>query len=237
MLRRASQLRGALQSFIKTWEDDDISSLQLGPHEWKHVEYLLELLYEFWLYTTLLSEHRGPTVHQVYDVYNSLFNHIEDAMTQLENKTRKWKRKLYHGLLAAKRKLQVYYNRTYGTEGLLYACATILNPCFKMKAFQGSSWLDDNGINWYQHYYRKFKKVFNHYRNKFPDIEVQSTTSSRLSGLDQALLRSKRRRLSPSHGASDTQGTPSYAELEKYLQERKSSAAYLIFALLPNHGD
>jgi hypothetical protein len=225
MLRRALKLRGALQSFITTWEDKDISSLQLGPDEWKHVEYILELLYDFWLYTTLLSEHCGPTIHQVYDVYNSLFNHIEDAISLLKNKTRYWKRKLYYGLLAAKKKLQVYYNRTYGTEGLLYACATILNPCYKMKAFEGSSWLDDNGINWHQHYYRKFKKIFKYYCKKFPDIEVQPTTSSQLSGLSQALLRSKRRRLSPLEDAGNQQSssltTLSYTELEKYLQERK----------------
>jgi hypothetical protein len=86
MLRRALKLQSAIQAFIINWTDDDISSLQLAPHEWKHVEYLIELLYEFWLYTTCLSEHRGPTVHHVYEVYNTLFNHIEDAMTRLENK-------------------------------------------------------------------------------------------------------------------------------------------------------
>jgi hypothetical protein len=225
MLRRALKLRGALQSFISTWAGNDISSLQLGPDEWKHVEYLLQLLYDFWLYTTLLSEHHGPTVHQVYDVYNSLFNHIEDAMSLLENKARSWKRKLYQGLLAAKIKLQVYYNRTYGTEGLLYACATILNPCIKMKAFEGSSWIDDSGINWSQHYHQKLKKVFNYYRKKFPDIEVPSAASFQLSGLSQALLQSKRRRLSPSGDTSNrpssSSTSSSFMELEKYLQERK----------------
>ena len=37
----------------------------------------------------------------------------------------------------------------YGIEGLLYAYAIILNPYIKIKVFEGSSWLDNNRVNWH----------------------------------------------------------------------------------------
>lgn len=64
MLRRAHKLREYLRLFVKTW-GEDISALGLDEHEWHHIEYLLRLLYDFWLYTTCLSEHTGPTIHRV----------------------------------------------------------------------------------------------------------------------------------------------------------------------------
>ncbi|KAL5040726.1 hypothetical protein BDW71DRAFT_214218 [Aspergillus fruticulosus] len=46
-------------------------------------EYLLELLYLFFLFTSYLSENSGPTVHKVYDVYNKLFDHLDQSINQL----------------------------------------------------------------------------------------------------------------------------------------------------------
>jgi hypothetical protein len=97
-----------------------------------------------------------------------------------------------------------------------------LNPTCKLKAFQGAAWTGDK-INWSQHYLKKFKKVFDYYRKKYPDIEVEAATASNLTSLDKAFLQSKRRRLSPSHeNMNENWSTSSYAELERYLQERKS---------------
>ena len=68
MLCQVHLLRSAIKHFI-TRNDDDISELQLAEHEWHHVEYLLQLLYDFYLWTGALSEHTGATIYQVSTIY------------------------------------------------------------------------------------------------------------------------------------------------------------------------
>jgi hypothetical protein len=64
ILSRAWELKDALNGFVTSWQDD-VSSLSLELYEWKHIEYLLELLYDCYLHTRFVSEHNGVTVHQV----------------------------------------------------------------------------------------------------------------------------------------------------------------------------
>ena len=70
MLHCAHLLRDAIKHFI-TINDDDISELQLTEHEWHHVEYLLQLLYDFHLWTSVLSEHHDATIHQICITYSN----------------------------------------------------------------------------------------------------------------------------------------------------------------------
>jgi hypothetical protein len=65
MLRRAHRLKQTIELFITSYSND-ISYLSMSTADWKHVEYLIKLLYEFWLVTTRLSEHIGVTGHKVY---------------------------------------------------------------------------------------------------------------------------------------------------------------------------
>ena len=68
MLHQAHLLRSAIKHFIIR-NDNDISELQLAEHKWHYVEYLLQLLYDFYLWTEALSEHTGATIHQVSTIY------------------------------------------------------------------------------------------------------------------------------------------------------------------------
>ena len=78
--------------------------------------------------TTILSELEGPTIHQIFDVYDTLFKHIEYSAGKLQQKRIKWKVKIQTGLENAYQKLHEYYCWTYKSEGYVYAIATILNP-------------------------------------------------------------------------------------------------------------
>ena len=64
MLERAYALRHYIRQFI-IHSAEDISILGLDNHEWRHVEYLLQLLSDFFLYTKSLSKHTGATIHKV----------------------------------------------------------------------------------------------------------------------------------------------------------------------------
>jgi hypothetical protein len=226
MLQQAYKLRSSIDSFITSWKDTDISLLKLALHEWKHIEYLLELLYDFWLYTNCVSKHKGVTIHKAYDIYDSLFNHLEDAMAKLGDKQHLWKRKLYFALQAAFEKLQHYYNRTYGFDGVIYAIATILNPCQKLSAFKGSSWMESDK-NWVQEYRTIFRKVFAYYNTKYGDSipEINGQCQAPLSSIDKALYCLKYRRVSSSQLPNESDDN--FAKIKKYLHECKSSIILL----------
>ncbi|EAU30716.1 predicted protein [Aspergillus terreus NIH2624] len=209
MIRRALKLRQPIESFIQHWDSQKLDYLRPTPVEWKQLEYLLELLYPFYIFTSCLSENTGPTVHRVYDIYNDLFDHLDLAINRLRNKRASWKQQILEGLEEAHKKLRKYYRRTYQAEGYIYAIATILDPTSKLEKFKTATWLDDD-TDWYQKYRTVFEKVFHFYRSQNPSVNTPSTVSDPLSGLNKAFYHlSKRRRLATS---SET-----FEELKAYL--------------------
>jgi hypothetical protein len=86
-------------------------------------------------------------------------------MGRLGNKTQRWKKVVFEGLEAAKAKLQHYYRETYQFHGVIYAIATILDPCQKISVIRTASWLDNNKY-WDCKYQQMLKKIFNYYRAK-----------------------------------------------------------------------
>ena len=64
MLERAYALRHYIRQFI-IHSADALSILGLAPPAWRPVEYLLQLLSDFFLYTKSLSKHTGATIHKV----------------------------------------------------------------------------------------------------------------------------------------------------------------------------
>jgi hypothetical protein len=208
MIRRALKLRLSIETFIQHWDSSDLSHLRPTSIEWRQLEYLTELLFPFYLFTSCLSENNGPTVHKVYDIYNNLFDHLNTSIDRLSRKRAPWKQQIRDGLHDAHQKLRKYYKRTYQTEGYIYAIAAILDPMSKLEKFKKAAWVDED-VNWHDKYRRVFENVFDFYRNHNPDIEVQSVVSGSLSGLDRAFFHiSKRRKRSPS--------LSTYEELKTY---------------------
>ena len=60
-------------------------------------------------------------------------------MDLIRDKQHSWKKKIYWGLHAAHQKLQHYYQQTYGSHGVIYAIATILDSSQKLSPFQSAS--------------------------------------------------------------------------------------------------
>lgn len=216
MLKRAYKLQHSINRFISSWRKNDLSTLRMSPAEWRQVAYLRELLREFAVYTVILSEHTGTTIHRVYDIYDSLFNHIEDYLPKLQSKQFGWKKRLYRGLKAAQEKLQKYYAETSRFHGDIYAIAAILNPCNKLETFKGASWTSDRGHNYAGRYQKKLRDIYHYYQKQFPSL-VQNTTPKEPTGLlEQAIHASKRRRMSPGTTPSNEA-----TELQSYLGESK----------------
>lgn len=139
---RARKLRVDLQTYVRKHPTDGICTF--SSTDWRHIDYLIEILYPFYRLTNAIGQIRnGPTIHQVFLVYDKLFNHLDDCAARICAKQEPWKKQMHEAIIAATDKLKEYYGRTQDRPGQIYGIATILSPITKMKLFQSDSWKDE----------------------------------------------------------------------------------------------
>ena len=148
MLRRAKRLR---KIFSKFCANNGHNQFLLDREEWRQIDYLLCLTRPFFQFTTILCQTKDATIHSVFQIYNSLFDHLEKSMYQLRQKKVPWKQSILNALKAGKEKLSVYYSRTTQVHGDLYAIGTILAPEHKLQFFSSNEWADNN-FKWRERY-------------------------------------------------------------------------------------
>ena len=80
MLRRARLLRPELKKYFdkKPLKEDKDKLCTLTPEEWRHVDYLIDILHPFELFTTGISKSQGPTIYLVFEIYNKLIIYIDE---------------------------------------------------------------------------------------------------------------------------------------------------------------
>ena len=83
MIDRALRLRSAVASYMVSNEARPIKHFTLDFSEWRQLEYVCDLLCPFYAMTAFISEMRGPSVHKVFDVYESLFEHLKRLIETL----------------------------------------------------------------------------------------------------------------------------------------------------------
>ena len=140
MLKRARKLKPFIDQLFNSGAASTLEYLELT--EWRQVDYLIELLQPFAKYTAAISATNGRTVHQVMDVYNDLFDHLDEQEAKLARKRLPWKVQMYKGLGEAREKLTEYYSQTQGQIGHQYAIASILSPIQLLQTFEGPAWAD-----------------------------------------------------------------------------------------------
>ena len=84
MLIRVHMLQNTIDSWLS--QNDQFIYLTITSEEWKQVEYLIELTKPFAFFTALIGKSKGPMIHNVFNIYESLFNHLEDSMVLLRQK-------------------------------------------------------------------------------------------------------------------------------------------------------
>jgi hypothetical protein len=145
MLRRARKLKNYVDQTFQDPEATKSRLESLTTAEWRQVDYLVELLHPFAKYTAAIGATNGPTVHQVLDVYNDLFDHLDEQEAKLARKRIQWKVQMWAGIREAHKKLSEYYSQTQGQIGHQYAIASILSPVQLLHTFEGPAW---EGSNW-----------------------------------------------------------------------------------------
>jgi hypothetical protein len=132
MLRRVKRLRSFFALFCAEYDRTD---LVLDDEEWRQVDYLLWVTQPFFEFTTELSKTKDVTAHHIYKIYNLLFEHLEESISQLAKKRVLWKKTMLQALEAALQKLRRYYPATDTIKYDLYAISTMLAPSNKFKFF------------------------------------------------------------------------------------------------------
>lgn len=89
MLPRAKRLRAFFTPFCTEYGCEE---MLLNDEEWRQINYLLCTTKPFFDYTTELSKTREVTAHLVFNIYNALFEHLEQPMSRLRRKQVRWKR-------------------------------------------------------------------------------------------------------------------------------------------------
>ena len=76
----------------------------------------------------------------MFEIYNKLFDPLDQARVRLSRKRVSWKRALLNGIEAASTKLRQYYSKTQGSLGYLYGKAALLSPNKKDLIIKGPNW-------------------------------------------------------------------------------------------------
>ena len=155
MLLRALRLQDFIKSYISTHENENITfqKLSLNSKEWKHVQYLVELLKSFAIFTDLLERNHELSINSIYIIYDVLFFHIKDYIIALKRKQRSWKHSLLKVLTQAWIKLFKYYANVSHDRELMYNLENIIDSHQKLDLYNRSTWQDSD-------YKQKYKQKF-----------------------------------------------------------------------------
>ena len=174
MAIRALYLRSAVDKWIDDCDRPKLKLLKLCVEEWKHVEYMIALLYSFYWSTRALSKFTDPTIHWVWAIYNSLFQHLENWHSEAGYEP-VWKNGLQTVIENAQDKFDKYYKWTEHVREELYAVAVILDSYLWMNAYRPEHWEWKEQMT-YQAQIVQFYKA--HYMQYESSIYIQATQTS-----------------------------------------------------------
>lgn len=167
MLRRAKRLTLVYDNYC---EQHDQLRFKLNKEEWRQIDYLLCLTEPFYKFTTVLSKTKDVTIHNVFRVYNRLFDHFDASIRQLKRKKVAWKKEMLRGLNAGRAKLSEYYTKTDDMHRNLFAIGTILAPQHKLQFFSSREW--GNDPEWCARYKADLEEFMEPYQQRLSKTQL-----------------------------------------------------------------
>ena len=134
-----SSLTKAVNKWVGDYDRSKLKLLKLYAVKWKHIEYMIAFLYSFFWFTRALSKFTDSTIHQVWAIYNSLFQHLKNQYSETEYKS-VWKNDLQTVIENAQNKFDKYYKWTEHVKEKLYAVAAVLDSYLWMNAYKSEHW-------------------------------------------------------------------------------------------------
>lgn len=231
MLRRAKRISKYFNLYC---EHSERPELKLNKAEWRQIDYLLFITEPFYRFTTVLSKTKDVTVHNVFRVYNALFDHFEKSIDRLTPKSIPWKVAMLNALHAGMKKLSVYYAKTKEIHGSLYAIGTILAPQQKLSFFSSKAWgRSEDDSDWSTYYRNELHDFMKPYAQQISQVHPQQVVNQlqgrcpNLSALED-LLGYGSQHLSEPTSSLDR-------ELNQYLDTREFAYSILLVYHLRTH--
>ncbi len=127
-----------------------------------------------------MSKSHNVTIHRVFEVYQNIFDHIDDQREKLSNKRMRWKMDIRFALDKSLDKAKAYYGKTENPRGLLLSLATCLNPYQKLELYKEWDEEEGNGPNDPGSYTATYRRQFiAHYEKHYAPPEERSTLPTR----------------------------------------------------------
>ncbi|KAF7174239.1 hypothetical protein CNMCM6106_008367 [Aspergillus hiratsukae] len=219
MLRRAKRLSSIFNLYC---DQHGHPQFKIDKEEWRQIDYLLCITQPFYKFTTGLSKTKNVTIHNVFRVYNRLFDHLDTSICTLQRKRVSWKQVMLHALEAARDKLKFYYDKTEDVHGNLYAIGTILAPQHKLKFFSSKEWeMDPETRLRYKAYLERYMEP---YQQQQPVSQSLPTSAVEQDDDDLDYILDD-------HIHPDTERVDSHDELQQYLETRMFFTETFLFEL------
>ena len=139
MLIQAYYLQIVIDSWISDFENQKLQKLKLFSVKWKHVMYMIAFLYSFHVCTKCFLATKNLTVHQAWQIYNKLFQHLENWYAETEQKI-EWKNMITTSIDVTWDKFKKYYEDTNEKKNILYVIMTVLNLHLQMNVYESKHW-------------------------------------------------------------------------------------------------
>jgi hypothetical protein len=123
--------------------EPDLECLALSTMNWKKLRYLIILLYPFVEYTSLIGNMRDATINHTWNIYNTLFYHLDMIQGQFYYKDPEktpWISEFIIAVNISIEKLKEYYSKTRGPIKTQYTLAAMLDHSQKLNIFTSPEW-------------------------------------------------------------------------------------------------
>ncbi len=158
MLIRALILKKTLQRYH---EKHEAEYLRLFDMKWSQMKYLIDLIKLFCVFIKRIDQFKSFTIHQVFEIYDKLFDHLDWARVKLSRKKIAWKKIMLKELIAANAKLRQYYAKTQESLNHLYEKTILLTSNKKDAILQEFNWkVFNDEISWSEVYWSTLEDQF-----------------------------------------------------------------------------
>ena len=145
MILRAKRIHFPLQDWLdeQILNDPSQECLSLSNLDWKKLDYLIILLCPFAEYTSLIGNSRDATINHTWNVYNTLFDHLNTLQDQFHHKNlgkTPWILEFITAVDTDTEKLKEYYCLTGSAVETQYTLAAMLDPSQKLGIFASPEW-------------------------------------------------------------------------------------------------
>jgi hypothetical protein len=124
------------KTLSKYHDKHEVEYLKLIDTKWSQIKYLINLIKLFCVFTKCINQFKLFIIHQMFKIYDKLFDHLDRACFKLSRKKISWKRIMLEDLIAMNAKFRQYYSKTQDSLNCLYEKTTLLSLNKKNAIFQ-----------------------------------------------------------------------------------------------------